>query len=155
MNFLNYKIIGASKKFKNQLRPLVRPGFVNFYQNIWNLSHETVPLNMFTGNKIYFLEFPYPPKTSLVAFGFNLIPRFIPRFYPSVILTLCPPQSPASRTTATHRSQPPLSTSTRYVRQPKGSNFYKLLQVIISFYCIGSSYVALASMLIHGTGTKY
>ncbi len=44
MNFLNYKIIGASKKFKNQLRPLVRPGSVNFHQNFWNISHETVPL---------------------------------------------------------------------------------------------------------------
>ncbi len=30
MNFLNYKIIGAPKKFKNQLRPLDRPGSVNF-----------------------------------------------------------------------------------------------------------------------------
>jgi hypothetical protein len=40
---LDYKIIGASKKFKNQLRPLVRPGSVNFCQNFWNLSHETVP----------------------------------------------------------------------------------------------------------------
>jgi hypothetical protein len=28
--FLNYKIIGASKKFKNQLSPLVRLGSVNF-----------------------------------------------------------------------------------------------------------------------------
>ncbi len=44
MNFLNYKIIGAPKKFKNQLRPLDRPGSVNFCQNFWNLSHETVPL---------------------------------------------------------------------------------------------------------------
>ncbi len=42
--FLNYKIIGAPKKFKNQLRPLDRPGSVNFCQNFWNLSHETVPL---------------------------------------------------------------------------------------------------------------
>jgi hypothetical protein len=30
---LHYKIIGASKKFKNQLRPLVRPGSVHFCQN--------------------------------------------------------------------------------------------------------------------------
>jgi hypothetical protein len=42
---LNYKIIGASKKFKNQLSPLVRLGSVNFWQNFWNLSHETVPLS--------------------------------------------------------------------------------------------------------------
>jgi hypothetical protein len=42
---LNYKIIGAPKKFKNQLRPLVRPGTVNFGQNFCNLSHETVLLN--------------------------------------------------------------------------------------------------------------
>ena len=44
MNFLNYKIIGAPKKFKNQMRPLDRPGSVNFCQNFFNLSHETVPL---------------------------------------------------------------------------------------------------------------
>jgi hypothetical protein len=30
---LNYKIIGAHKKFKNQPRPLVRPSSVNFCQN--------------------------------------------------------------------------------------------------------------------------
>ncbi len=42
--FWNYKIIGASKKFKNQLHPLGRPGSVNFSQNFWNLSHETVSL---------------------------------------------------------------------------------------------------------------
>ncbi len=48
MSFLNYKIIGASKKFKNQLRPLVRPGSVNFCQIFWNLSHETVPLSPYT-----------------------------------------------------------------------------------------------------------
>ncbi len=47
LNLLNYKIIGVSKNFKNQLRPLVRPGSVNFCQNFWNLSHETVPLNLF------------------------------------------------------------------------------------------------------------
>ncbi len=47
MNFLNYKIIGAPKKFKNQLRPLDRPGSVNFCQNFWNLSRETVPLMSF------------------------------------------------------------------------------------------------------------
>ncbi len=46
MNFLNYKIIGAPKKLKNQLRPLDRPGSVNVCQNFWNLSHETVPLKV-------------------------------------------------------------------------------------------------------------
>jgi hypothetical protein len=30
MNFLQYKIIGAPKKFKNQPRPLVSPSSVNF-----------------------------------------------------------------------------------------------------------------------------
>jgi hypothetical protein len=44
---LHYKIIGAPKKFKNQPRPLVRPSSLNFSQNFWNLSHETVPLNNF------------------------------------------------------------------------------------------------------------
>ncbi len=34
----------APKKFKNQPHPLVRPSSVNFCQNFWNLSHETVPL---------------------------------------------------------------------------------------------------------------
>ncbi len=38
------KIRGASWKFKNQPRPLLRPRFVNFCQNFWNLSHETVYL---------------------------------------------------------------------------------------------------------------
>ncbi len=52
MIFLNYKIIGAPKKFKNQLRPLDRPGSVNFCQNFWNLSHETVPLNLSSKIKI-------------------------------------------------------------------------------------------------------
>ncbi len=41
---LHYKIIGAPKKFKSQPRPLVRPRSLNFSQNFWNLSHETVPL---------------------------------------------------------------------------------------------------------------
>ncbi len=41
---MHYKIIGASKKFKNQPRPLVRPSSVNCCQPFWNLSHETVPL---------------------------------------------------------------------------------------------------------------
>ncbi len=48
MNFLNYKIIGAPKKFKNQLRPLDRLGSVNFCQNFWNLFHETDPLKTTT-----------------------------------------------------------------------------------------------------------
>ncbi len=43
--FCVLKIIGAPKKFKNQPRPLVRPSSVNFCQNFWNLSYETVPLN--------------------------------------------------------------------------------------------------------------
>jgi hypothetical protein len=30
---LHYKIIGASKKFKHQSRPLVRPSSLNFGQN--------------------------------------------------------------------------------------------------------------------------
>ncbi len=41
---LPYKIIGASKKFKHQSRPLVRSSSLNFGPNFWNLSHETVPL---------------------------------------------------------------------------------------------------------------
>ncbi len=31
-------------KFKHQSRPLVRSSSLNFGQNFWNLSHETVPL---------------------------------------------------------------------------------------------------------------
>ncbi len=42
---MNYKIIGAHKKFKNLPCPLVRPSSVNFCLNFWNLSHETVPLS--------------------------------------------------------------------------------------------------------------
>ncbi len=38
------KIRGASEKFKNQPRPLLRPRYVHFCQHFWNLSHETVPL---------------------------------------------------------------------------------------------------------------
>jgi hypothetical protein len=41
---LHYKIIGASKKFKHQSRPLVRPSSLKFSQDFFNLSHETVPL---------------------------------------------------------------------------------------------------------------
>ncbi len=46
MNFLQYKIVGAPKKFKNQPRPLVSPNSVNFSQNFKNLSRETVPLKI-------------------------------------------------------------------------------------------------------------
>jgi hypothetical protein len=38
------KIRGASQKFKNQPRPLLRPTSVNFWQYCRNLSHATVPL---------------------------------------------------------------------------------------------------------------
>ncbi len=38
------KIKGASVKFKNQPRPLLRPTSVNFWQYCRNLSHATVPL---------------------------------------------------------------------------------------------------------------
>jgi hypothetical protein len=43
--------MGAPKKFKNQLRPLVRPGSVNFCQNY--LSHETVHFNKKNGNTVH------------------------------------------------------------------------------------------------------
>jgi hypothetical protein len=46
MNFLNYKIIGAPKKFKHQPRPLVWSSSLKFGQNFLNLSHETVPLKL-------------------------------------------------------------------------------------------------------------
>ncbi len=39
------KIRGASEKFKNQLRPLLRPRSVNFRQHFRNLSRKTVPLS--------------------------------------------------------------------------------------------------------------
>ena len=39
------KIRGASEKFKNQPRPLLRPTSVNFWQYCRNLSHATVPLS--------------------------------------------------------------------------------------------------------------
>ncbi len=38
------KIKGASEKFKNQSRPLLRPRSVNFRQHFQNLSGKTVPL---------------------------------------------------------------------------------------------------------------
>ncbi len=44
--FCVLKSLEPPKKFKNQPRPLVRPSSVNFCQNFWNLSHETVPLSM-------------------------------------------------------------------------------------------------------------
>jgi hypothetical protein len=39
------KIRGASKKFKNQPRPLLRPSSVSFCQHFRNLSRKTDPLN--------------------------------------------------------------------------------------------------------------
>jgi hypothetical protein len=39
------KIRGASEKFKNQPRPLLRPRSINFCQHFRNLSRKTVPLN--------------------------------------------------------------------------------------------------------------
>jgi hypothetical protein len=42
------KSLEPHKNYKNQPRPLVRPSSVNFCQNFWNLSHETVPLNTCT-----------------------------------------------------------------------------------------------------------
>ncbi len=45
---MQYKIIGAPKKFKNQPRPLVSTSSLNFSQNFCNLSHETVPLIFMT-----------------------------------------------------------------------------------------------------------
>jgi hypothetical protein len=74
MNFLNYKIIGASKKFKNQLRPLVRPGSVNFCPNFLNLS-----LSPFKGqcHNNFFIRFfspnysnPYPDEEVLLVLTF-------------------------------------------------------------------------------------
>ncbi len=53
MNFLNYKIIEASTKFKNKPSPLVRPSSVNFCQHFFNLSHETVPLTCLACVHIY------------------------------------------------------------------------------------------------------
>ncbi len=41
------KSFRAPKKFKHQPRPLVRSSSLKFGQNFWNLSHETVPLNLF------------------------------------------------------------------------------------------------------------
>ena len=44
------KIRGASEKFKNQLRPLLRPRSVNFRQHFRNLSRKTVPLSKLRTN---------------------------------------------------------------------------------------------------------
>ncbi len=44
------KIRGASEKFKNQPRHLLRPTSVNFCQYCRNLFHETVPLNIYFGS---------------------------------------------------------------------------------------------------------
>jgi hypothetical protein len=40
------KITGASEKFKNQPRPLLRPRSVNFRQHFQNVSRKTVPLKV-------------------------------------------------------------------------------------------------------------
>jgi len=39
------KSLEPTKNFKTQTSPLVRPSSVNFCQNFFNLSHETVPFN--------------------------------------------------------------------------------------------------------------
>ncbi len=46
------KIRGASEKFKNKPRPLLRPRSVNFSQHFRNLSRETVPLNSSCSRRI-------------------------------------------------------------------------------------------------------
>ncbi len=45
LSALYCKIIGACKKYLNQLRPLVRPRSINFFHNFLNLFHKTVPLS--------------------------------------------------------------------------------------------------------------
>ncbi len=47
------KIRGASEKFKNQPRPLLRPRSINFCQHFWNLSRETVPLKSLIFDDLY------------------------------------------------------------------------------------------------------
>jgi hypothetical protein len=42
--FCTIKSLEPLKKIKHQPRPLVRPSSVNFCQNLFNLSHERVPL---------------------------------------------------------------------------------------------------------------
>jgi hypothetical protein len=53
------KIRGASEKFKNQPRPLLRPRSINFCQQFWNLSRKTVPLNKGTLRYIKYSFGPY------------------------------------------------------------------------------------------------
>ena len=43
--FLNFWWV--SEKLKNQPRPIVRLSSLEFCQNLWNLSHATVPLKLF------------------------------------------------------------------------------------------------------------
>ncbi len=50
------KIRGASEKFKNQPRPLLRPRSINFRQHFRNLSRKTVPLNNVYKHKMNTLE---------------------------------------------------------------------------------------------------
>jgi hypothetical protein len=66
---LHFKIIGASKKFKNQPRPLVRPSSVNFCQKFWNLSHETVPL------KRHFRIIPYSKQVYGLPHAKSVLPH--------------------------------------------------------------------------------
>jgi hypothetical protein len=51
------KIRGASEKFKNQPRPLLRPRSVNFRQHFRNLSRKRVPLNQEYFTLVLFLKF--------------------------------------------------------------------------------------------------
>jgi hypothetical protein len=51
------KIRGASEKFKNQQRPLLRPRSINFRQHFRNLSRKTVPLKKHILQNIYKLIF--------------------------------------------------------------------------------------------------
>jgi hypothetical protein len=67
------KIRGVYGKFKNQPRPLLRPRSVNFRQHCWNLSHETVPLNIIVTKIPYAMLVQYSrvPMPSLVTSPFN------------------------------------------------------------------------------------
>jgi hypothetical protein len=61
---IQQKIRGASEKFKNQPRPLLRPRSVDFRQHFRNLSRNTVPLNtIFRPHD--FREFLIHKRTSL------------------------------------------------------------------------------------------
>jgi hypothetical protein len=77
MNFLQYKIIGAPKKFKNQPRPLVRPSSVNFCQTFGNLSRETVPLSINFGVSfaLFFVFFCRFQLSSLPGILFFICPE--------------------------------------------------------------------------------